>query len=83
MLSSQLVIAETTEIEDTIDTIEMTDTTDTIDTIEMTDTADKKRAKVKISYNTCRLRVKGEGEKGQEKTFNPYPLTFSPNPIPS
>ncbi|EKF04595.1 maleylacetoacetate isomerase [Tolypothrix sp. PCC 7601] len=35
------------------------------------------------SFNTCRLRVKGEGEKGQEKTFNPYPLTFSPNPIPS
>ncbi|BAY98778.1 hypothetical protein NIES37_27300 [Tolypothrix tenuis PCC 7101] len=33
--------------------------------------------------NTCRLRGKGEGEKGQEKTFNPYPFTFSPNQIPS
>ncbi|BAY91040.1 hypothetical protein FDUTEX481_09575 [Tolypothrix sp. PCC 7601] len=25
--------------------------------------------------NTCRLRAKGEGEKGQEKTFNPYPFS--------
>ncbi|EKF01802.1 hypothetical protein FDUTEX481_07407 [Tolypothrix sp. PCC 7601] len=33
--------------------------------------------------NTCRLRGKGEGEKGQEKTFKPYPLTFSPNQIKS
>ncbi|EKF03637.1 hypothetical protein FDUTEX481_02334 [Tolypothrix sp. PCC 7601] len=33
--------------------------------------------------NTCRLRAKEEGEKGQEQTFNPYPFTFSPNPIPS
>ncbi|EKE98596.1 hypothetical protein FDUTEX481_03901 [Tolypothrix sp. PCC 7601] len=33
--------------------------------------------------NTCRLRAKGEGEKGQDKTFNPYPFTFSPNQISS
>ncbi|BAY99855.1 putative transposase [Tolypothrix tenuis PCC 7101] len=32
---------------------------------------------VRVDCNTCRLRGKGEGEKGQEKTFNPYPLTFS------
>ncbi|EKF04438.1 hypothetical protein FDUTEX481_02118 [Tolypothrix sp. PCC 7601] len=37
----------------------------------------------KQNPNTCRLRAKGEGEKGQEKTFNPYPLTFSPNQTPS
>ncbi|BAY32214.1 hypothetical protein NIES2107_41020 [Nostoc carneum NIES-2107] len=43
VLSSQLVIAETTEIEDPID---MIDTTDTIDTIEITDTVDRRRAKV-------------------------------------
>jgi len=30
------------------------------------------------------LSVKGERErgKGKEKTFTPYPLTFSPNQIP-
>ncbi|MEA5623968.1 hypothetical protein VB740_13560 [Nostoc sp. UHCC 0251] len=33
--------------------------------------------------NTSRLRGKGEREKGKEKTFNPYPLPFTPNPIPS
>ncbi|EKF03682.1 hypothetical protein FDUTEX481_02253 [Tolypothrix sp. PCC 7601] len=33
--------------------------------------------------NTCWLRAKGEGEKWHEKTFNPYPLTFSPNQIKS
>jgi len=26
---------------------------------------------------------KGERGKGKEKTFNLYPLTFSPNPMPS
>ncbi|EKF02068.1 hypothetical protein FDUTEX481_07320 [Tolypothrix sp. PCC 7601] len=39
--------------------------------------------KCQITLNTCRLRAKGEGEKGEEKTFNPYPLTFSPNQIPT
>ncbi|BAY98363.1 hypothetical protein NIES37_23130 [Tolypothrix tenuis PCC 7101] len=48
VLNSQLVIAETTEIQDTID---MIDTTDTTDTIEMTDTADRKRAKVQEVLN--------------------------------
>ncbi|BAY98738.1 hypothetical protein NIES37_26900 [Tolypothrix tenuis PCC 7101] len=38
---------------------------------------------VYTGVNTCRLRAKGEGEKGQETTFNPYPFTFSPNQIPS
>ncbi|EKF05155.1 hypothetical protein FDUTEX481_01325 [Tolypothrix sp. PCC 7601] len=32
-----------------------------------------------MGINTCRLRAKGEGEKEQEKTFNLYPFTFSPN----
>ncbi|EKF02315.1 hypothetical protein FDUTEX481_07039 [Tolypothrix sp. PCC 7601] len=31
-----------------------------------------------MNSNTCWLKTKG-----QEKTFNPYPLTFSPNQIPS
>jgi hypothetical protein len=30
--------------------------------------------------NTSRVLGKS---KGKEKTLNPYPLTFSPNPIPS
>ncbi|EKF00875.1 hypothetical protein FDUTEX481_08500 [Tolypothrix sp. PCC 7601] len=36
---------------------------------------------IATEVNTCRLRAKGEEEKGQEKTFNPYPFTFSPNQI--
>ncbi|EKF01542.1 hypothetical protein FDUTEX481_07677 [Tolypothrix sp. PCC 7601] len=32
-----------------------------------------------IYTNTCQLRAKGEGEKGQEKNFNPSPFTFSPS----
>ncbi|EKE96925.1 hypothetical protein FDUTEX481_06192 [Tolypothrix sp. PCC 7601] len=38
---------------------------------------------ITLTSNTCRLRAKGEGEKGQEKTFNPYPFPFSPSQIPS
>jgi len=52
-------------------------------------------AKLALDINTCRvlgkrgrwgpLWGKGEGERGKKKplTFTLYPLTFSPNPIPS
>jgi hypothetical protein len=32
-------------------------------------------------YYLCQY-LSGFGEKGKEKTFNLFPLTFSPNPIP-
>jgi hypothetical protein len=39
----------------------------------------------RIINNLCPIRVLGKGErgKGKGKTFNLYPLTFSPNPITS
>ncbi|EKE98992.1 hypothetical protein FDUTEX481_03180 [Tolypothrix sp. PCC 7601] len=37
------------------------------------------QVKQRKSSDKTGLRGKWEGEKGQEKTFNPYPFTFSPN----
>jgi hypothetical protein len=36
-----------------------------------------------MGFNTSRVLGKRGTGKGKEKTFNPNPVTLSPNPIPS